>query len=171
MRERSESTFAAIIIVAIVMVLSGLFGLVLGMGSGSLQMMRPAGVSYPSVVVAVLGAILFFGGLALLVFTMISAFAVSRADKTGPRRVDQRAKVIARYALNKRGDTVVSDDEMDEPEIRFFARIILTDGTRAEFQCVREVFFECGEGMTGEAHFQGRWLGAFRPYIGVQAMH
>jgi hypothetical protein len=171
MRERSESTFATIIVVAIVMVLCGLFGLMLGLGSGSLQMMRSAGVTYPSVAVSVLGAILFFGGLALLVFAMISAFAVGNADKTGPRKVDQRAKIIARYAMNKQGETVSSDYELDDPDTRFFARIILTDGTRTEFQCVREVYFACGEGMTGEAHFQGRWLGAFRPYIGIQPLH
>ena len=171
MRERSESTFATIIVVSIVLVLCGIFGLMLGMGSGSLQMIRPAGVTYPSVAVAALGAILFFGGLALLVFTVISAFAVGTADKSGARRVDQRAKIIARYALNRQNETVISDDDLDDPETRFFARVILTDGTRVEFQCVREVFFQCGEGMTGEAHFQGRWLGAFRPYIGVQALH
>lgn len=171
MRERSESAFATIIIVAVFMVLGGLLGLVVGLGSGSMQVMRPNGVAYPSVVFAALGAILFFSGLGLLTFTVISAAAYSRTDKTGRRQVDTRAKVIARYATNREGESLMFDDDMDDPGTRFYARLMLTDGTRAEFQCAREVYSQCGEGMTGEAHFQGRWLGAFRPYIGIQPMH
>lgn len=171
MRERSESAIATLIIVSIVMIVCGVFGMMLGFGSGSMQMLRPSGVTLPSVGMALLGAIAFFGGLIMLTFTMISAVAMSSSEKRGARRVDGRAKVIARFATNKQGDTLVLEDDLNDPNTRFYARIMLTDGTRAEFQCAREVYDQCGEGMTGEAHFQGRWLGAFRPYIGIQPMH
>ena len=168
MRERSESAFATAIIVSIAMVAMGTFVLMMGLGGGSLQLIRAHGVSGMSALMAILGCILFFGGLGLLTFTVLSIAAIGGMEKRGARQTDRRAKVLARYATNKQGETAVLESDFDYLDLKFYALVLLSDGTRAEFQCVREVFDQCGEGMTGEAQFQGRWLGAFQPYIGVQ---
>lgn len=171
MRERSEGAFATMIIVSVAMIVGGVFALMIGVGGGSLQMIRAQGVSGMAAWTAILGAIGFFGGIALLLFTMVSGAAIGKTENRGVRKVDQRAKVLARYVVDKAGETVVLESDFVDAGFRYYARLLLSDGTRAEFQCVREVFFQCGEGMTGEAHFQGRWLGNFRPYIGIQPMH
>ena len=58
---------------------------------------------------------------------------------------------------------------LDRP--RFYVKILSpTDGS-VEYQCHLAVFLNCGEGMMGDAEIQGQWLGAFRPYMGMQQTH
>ncbi|MEA2551988.1 MAG: hypothetical protein QOJ65_164 [Fimbriimonadaceae bacterium] len=168
MRERVESAFASMIITSCALIVVGILGMMLGMGGGSMQLIRQHGVSGISAWMAVAGAVLLFGGLGLLTFTMVSAAAIGTSEKRGIRKVEPRAKVLARYATNRQGETAVLDWDLVDPDLRFYVRMELSDGNKAEFQCVREVFDQCGEGMRGEAQYQGRWLGAFRPYIGGQ---
>jgi len=167
MRERSESVYATLIIVSGAMIVLGILLLMLGMGAGTMQLMRSTAVGGASAVTAVLGAIGLLGGIALLTFTMISGAAVGATEIKGPRQVDPNTRVIARYAVNRQGETLTLEDDFPDPKTKFYVRLQLGDGNRAEFQCVKEVYDQCGEGMRGESHFQGRWLGMFRPYIGT----
>ena len=151
------------------MLVLGVLILMLGFGGGSADMFRSGNVTMGSAGMALFGVILLFGGLGLLTFTMVTGATIGSLEKRGARKVDRNTKVLARYATNRRGETLILEWEFDDPSTRFFARLRLSDGSTAEFQCVKEVFDQCGEGMTGEAHYQGRWLGGFRPYIGVQS--
>lgn len=166
MREKVESTFVGLIIASGAMVIVGVLLLMMGLGAGGLQMVRQGGVGNTSAMIALLGCVGLLGGLALGVFTIFTGTAMGGLENRGVRKVDPNVKVIARYATNAQGETSVLDWEFEDPKTRFYARLQLGDGTRAEFQCAREVFDQCGEGMRGEAQFQGRWLGSFRPYIG-----
>ena len=168
MRERSESLYATLIIVSVAMIVGGVFLLMIGLGSGAAQMIRGQGSSGASTVSAALGAIGLLGGVAMLLFVVISGTTLGITEKRGARKVDPHTRVLARYASNSRGDTLTLESEYPDPKTQFFVRMELGNGNRVEFQCVREVFDQCGEGMKGESHYQGRWLGMFRPYIGTQ---
>ena len=168
MRERSESVYATLIIVSAVLVILGVFGLMLGLGGGMMQMTQGKLPSGGSNVVAALGILSLTGGLALFAFLMFSGAAIGATEKRGIRKKDLQTRVLAKYACNARGETLPLEWDFFDPGTKFFVRMELGDGNRVEFQCVKEVFDQCGEGMRGESHYQGRWLGMFRPYIGVQ---
>jgi hypothetical protein len=111
-----------------------------------------------------------FGGLALLAFLMLSGATVGATEKHGIRKKDPRTKVLAKYVTNGRGEPMPLDWDSPDPATKYFVRMELGSGHRVELQCVREVFDQCGEGMKGESIYQGRWLGMFRPYIGMPPM-
>jgi len=168
MRERSESVYATLIIVSAVMIVLGIFGLMIGLGAGTMGLMKGGGASSGSALVTGLGAFGLLGGIALLVFLMVSGATIGVTEKRGVRKVDPNSRVLAKYGVDSEGQTLTLEWDFPDPKTRFFVRMELSNGSRVEFQCVREVFDQCGEGMRGESHYQGRWLGLFRPYIGMQ---
>jgi hypothetical protein len=168
MRERTESLYATLIIVGVCMILVGVFCLMLGLGGGVMQMTRHQGASGASTGMAILGVVGLLGGIGLLTFVMISGATLGVTEKRGVRQMDPHTRVLARYATNAQGEMLILDYDFPDPKTKLYVRMELGDGTTVEFQCVKEVFDQCGEGMRGESHFQGRWLGLFRPYIGVQ---
>ncbi len=168
MRERSESVYATLIIVSIAMIILGMFGLMIGLGAGTMGMMKGDGASSSSALVTGFGAFGLLGGIALLTFLMISGATIGATEKRGIRKVDRNTRVLARYGVDSEGQTLTLEWDFPDPKTRFYVRMEMSNGSRVEFQCVREVFDQCGEGMRGESHFQGRWLGLFRPYIGMQ---
>jgi len=167
MRERSETLYVWLIMGGIASILAGCLCLMAGFGSGTLQIIRGKLISGPAAITALIGVILLLGGIALLTFTILSGAAVGATEKRGVRKVDPRTRVLAKYATNAQGETLTLEWDFPDPKTKFYVRLELGDGNRAEFQCVQEVFHQCGEGMRGEAHFQGRWLGMFKPYIGM----
>jgi hypothetical protein len=167
MRERGESLYAVLIIVSVAMAVLGVFALMLGLGGGAMQMIRSQGTSGASVGMALIGVICLFGGLGLFTFLMVSGTTLGITEKRGLRKTDAQARVVARYATNSQGDTLALEWDFPDPKTQFYVRMQLGNGNKVEFQCVREVFDQCGEGMRGEAHYQGRWLGMFKPYIGM----
>jgi hypothetical protein len=109
--------------------------------------------------------------LAVGVFMMIGAvgygFWRNSQDRVGDRRVEQNLKVLARYVYES-GRLLTSDWEIegaDNP--RYYIRAMYANGVSEELETTPEVYFQCGEGMFGEAEIQSRWLGRFTPYIGV----
>jgi hypothetical protein len=114
-------------------------------------------------------------GPALILLGLLTAGAALLYGIREGRRVtsgkgalmDPTAKVMARYAYDREGNMVVDEwlfDERDDP--KFYVKLELTGGSVREFQCRREVHAMCGEGMTGAATFDGRWLGSFVPQMG-----
>lgn len=91
-----------------------------------------------------------------------------RRPEAGTRRTVAGAYVITRCGYEK-GRLITSDYDFDVAERpRFYVTLQLPDGTRGEFETVKEVYFNAGEGMTGEAELKGRWLGRFLPYVGTR---
>jgi hypothetical protein len=167
MRERTESLYATLIIISVAMIILGVFGLMVGLGSGAMQMIRGVGASGSSTIVALLGAIGLLGGLGLLTFVIVSGTTLGATEKRGIRKIDPHTRVVARYATNSQGETLTLETDYPDPKTKFYVRMQLGNGNKVEFQCVKEVFDQCGEGMRGESQYQGRWLGLFRPYIGM----
>ena len=114
-------------------------------------------------------------GPALILLGLLTAGAALLYGIREGRRVtsgkgalmDPTAKVLARYAYEKDGNMVVDEWLFDErDDLKFYVKLQLTGGAVREFQCRREVHAMCGEGMTGAATFDGRWLGGFVPQMG-----
>ena len=109
----------------------------------------------------VVGLGMMFGGLGYAFYTM------SRQHK-GPRRTEQHFRVLARYCYDRTMQLITAEWDIevaDRP--KFYVRGMFEDGVVGEFETTMEVYYQAGEGMTGEAEIQGKWLGRFVPYIGV----
>jgi len=107
------------------------------------------------------GVGLMFGGLGYAFYTM------SRQHK-GPRRTVSNFRVLARYCYDRTMQLITAEwdiDVADRP--KFYVRGMFEDGVVGEFETTMEVYYQAGEGMTGEAEIQGKWLGRFVPYIGL----
>lgn len=110
---------------------------------------------------------LFFTvGLVLCISSVGYGLIYSKRQASGARRTIPDALILSRYAMSRSGD-LLSDWELEGAEDpKFYVRMRLPDGKVAEFPVASETYFNCGEGMAGEAEMQGRWLGRFTPYIG-----
>jgi len=112
-------------------------------------------------------------GLVLYVSGLIYGIRSEKTELTGNRTVMQHCRVLARYAITGSDHRMITDESeiefLDRP--RFFVKILSPVEGSVEYQCRHEVFLNCGEGMMGDAEVQGQWLGAFRPYVGMQQTH
>lgn len=109
-----------------------------------------------------LGVVMMLGAVAFGLYT--------NATERSGARVTRPAKVLARYGFTRDGHMLVSDWEVegaDNP--RYYVRLDFGYplGT-TECECSEMLYFRCGEGMTGMAELQGKWLGSFIPTIGSQ---
>jgi hypothetical protein len=140
--------------------------LMLYMG-GTLALMKRKDVSMWAA--RALGPGLLLLGLAITTAALLYGIREGRRLTSGKGAVtDPNAKVLARYAFERDGTMITEDWLFDEREdVKFFVKLQLTGGAIREFQCYREVYEMCGEGMNGAASFDGRWLGGFVPQMGT----
>ena len=109
---------------------------------------------------AAAGILMLVGGLALGIFT-------ERTQNTGPRQIEANFRVLSRMCFDKNFQLLITDIDIEHAnKPRFYIRGMLQNGMVGEFETTIAVFYNAGEGMTGEAHLQGKWLGSFTPYIG-----
>jgi hypothetical protein len=88
---------------------------------------------------------------------------------TGNRRLVENARIMARYVYNNRGEMLTEEYQWDGmDDVKFYVKIETPGEQPQEYQCVQPVYETCGEGMIGQATVDGRWLGAFSPYLGKQ---
>lgn len=111
------------------------------------------------------GLLMYIGGLAYGIHS-------EKTEYVGVRTALPNVRILARYAIT-RDHRMVSDESefefLDRP--KYYVKVLSpTDGS-VEYQCHHAVFLTCGEGMMGDAEVQGQWLGAFRPYMGMQQTH
>jgi len=89
---------------------------------------------------------------------------------TGVRQTIPQFRILARYCYDRTQQLICEQwdiDVADRP--RFYVRGVNPQGVVGEYECTMEVYYNAGEGMTGEAELQGKWLGRFVPYIGAEA--
>lgn len=111
--------------------------------------------------VVVVGVLMVGGSL------LYGGWFVKRAHVGTVGKVDY-FRVIARFATDRRGNLLVSEWEIEaEDKPKYYVRGAFPNGEIDEFEVPVEVYFACGEGMTGQAEIQGRWMGRFIPYIGT----
>ena len=123
----------------------------------------------PEALVAFGGVIL---GLLLIGGALVYGVVSSGAESRGARREVPHAKVVARYVLSPDGllHTDPNDIEMVERP-KYYVRLAFPGQGSLELQTSPETFWYAGEGMTGTAEVQGRWLGRFLPYVGAGTGH
>ncbi|MDR3692111.1 MAG: hypothetical protein P4L46_22210 [Fimbriimonas sp.] len=109
----------------------------------------------------VVGVLMVGGGIGYGLWTAVS-------QNKGPRRTEPNFRVLARYCYDRSMNLITAEwdiDAADRP--KFYVRGVFQDGSVCEFETTEQVYYQAGEGMTGEAEVQGKWLGRFVPYIGV----
>ena len=112
--------------------------------------------------------VFFTLGVLMMIGAVFYGLYASATERSGPRE-SRPAKVLARYGFTRDGNMLVADWEVegaDNP--RYYVRLDFGHprGT-VECECSEMLYFRCGEGMTGMAELQGKWLGAFTPTIGA----
>lgn len=114
-----------------------------------------------SLTLTVIGVLMVVGAL------IYGATHHSRGRSGTPREIEH-FRVLAKYGTDRAGNLLTEYYQIEaEERVRLYVRGVLPDGSVDEFEVPMEVFHACGEGMTGKATVQGRWLGGFMPYIGV----
>ncbi|AIE84312.1 hypothetical protein [Fimbriimonas ginsengisoli] len=112
------------------------------------------------ILVVIIGLLMFCGGMGY------GFWKVTR-EKKGPRATQPNFRILARYVYDK--GILITDElaieQADKP--RYYVRGMTPDHVVGEYETTPEVYFQCGEGMVGEAEIQGRWVGRFIPYIGI----
>jgi hypothetical protein len=118
----------------------------------------PLAITVVVVGVLMVGGSLVYGGMFV------------RNSRTGTRRKIEYFRVLARLATDRYGNLLTSDWEIEAADrVRYYVRGTFPNGPIDEYEVPEEVYFACGEGMTGEAEVQGRWIGRFVPYVGSPA--
>jgi hypothetical protein len=104
----------------------------------------------------------FCFGLILIVGAVVYGLYTSATERSGPRE-SHPVKVLAKY-----GTMLVAAWEIEGAENpRYYVRLDFGGNLGAsECECSETVFNQCGEGMTGMAELNGKWLGSFVPYMG-----
>jgi len=109
---------------------------------------------------AALGILMVVGGLAFGIYS-------ERTQNTGTQQIEPNFRVLSRLCLDKNFQLLISDFDIElANKPKFYIRGMLESGLVGEFETTIGVFYNAGEGMTGEARIQGKWLGSFVPYIG-----
>lgn len=113
----------------------------------------------------ILGLVIAFGGIATAITGLLigQRIASGKPQSSAWNEIPD-CQIIARFCLNPQGDMMFDLDPDTTQEIRYFVQLAFHGGSRGEFRCAPEVYFQCGEGMRGEADLQGDWLGRFRPF-------
>lgn len=127
--------------------------------SGAIRDMGPANAALASFGGVILGLVLIGG-------TLIYGVLLDRNETKGMLVGIEHARVVARYALTNDGilhTDPIDIEHADRP--KFYVRLALPQQGSIEFRTSPETFWNCGEGMTGTAEIQGKWLGRFLPYM------
>ena len=167
MNEKSKETATGCALFGgIAMAFGGVVLTVMLYMGGTLAMMKNRDVSMWAA--RAIGPALILLGLLTAGAALVYGIREGRRVTSGKGALmDPTAKVLARYAYERDGNMVVDDWLFDErDDLKFYVKLQLTGGAIREFQCRREVHAMCGEGMTGAATFDGRWLGGFVPQMG-----
>lgn len=109
-------------------------------------------------------------GLLMVVWGLVQGFRASRVSQVGTGKAvyrDPGVRVLARFGLDDEGRTIFEGWQIeDQNKPRYLVKLEHSDGRIGEYYTRPEVWANCGEGMCGEAMFDGGWLGAFVPRIG-----
>lgn len=108
--------------------------------------------------------VMTLGALAMVV-SVVYGLSQARNPAKGNRRMISNVRVIARFAADGTGVLYTEAGQMEFIDnLKYYVRITSALEGSFEYQCSEEIFWRCGEGLSGDAEIQGRWLGAFDPY-------
>ncbi len=111
------------------------------------------------------GVLIMTLGALTMVASVIYGLSQARNPAKGNRRIVSNVRVVARFATDGTGVLYTEAGQMEFIDnLKYYVRISSASEGSVECQCVEEVFWRCGEGLSGDAEIQGRWLGGFTPY-------
>lgn len=121
------------------------------------------------VALALLG---IFLGVCIAIGGLLYGYFQEKNKNEGVRMVIGHARIIARFAIDKNGYLITDESSFEfQDKLRYYVRILSPTEGSLEYECSPPVFYQCGEGMLGDAEITGRWIGAFRPYLGGDQTH
>lgn len=138
----------------------------LGCGGLLLVLGPMLGIATKSPVPMALGFLLIGAGVLMVGGSLIYGLNRHGERFTGEQTRRSGVRILNKYVYDRDNNLLMDDyliDTADEP--RFYVKIELAPGNSVEFETAREVFDSCGEGMRGEATFQGKWLSMFVGHI------
>lgn len=110
---------------------------------------------------------LIFVGVFMVAGALFYGNWFERRGHVGNVRKIEYFRILARFATDRRGNMLAEYEAEEDDKARFYVRGVYPNAEVGEYEVSREVYFACGEGMTGQAEMQGRWIGRFIPYIGT----
>ncbi len=114
-----------------------------------------------TILVILVGVILSLGCL------FYGHFFVKNQNK-GKTETEEYCKVIARFAIDRTGQMLNEWWDLEDGEkLRYYVKLQIPNKPEIiEFECDVPVFHAALEGSSGQATFQGRWLGRYVVYMG-----
>ncbi len=111
---------------------------------------------------SILPIIGFVGGLLMIGYSLFKMWWVPRMQASSANIAEQPgAYVVTKFAINS-GNIMEFPFEPDQSqEYKYYVRLQLSNGRRAELRTSEATYFSLGEGMSGTAKIQGDWLGQF----------
>jgi hypothetical protein len=111
--------------------------------------------------------VFFVIGLLMLFGAVGYGLWQSKMESSGPRRMVPHFRILARYAFDKKQNYMQDEAMIEFSEgVRYYVRATVPYGEILEYETAPATWYQCGEGMYGEAELQGKWIGRFTPYIG-----
>ncbi len=112
--------------------------------------------------IASLPVIGIVAGLLMIGYSLFQMWVVPRLQASTVTIAEQPGVyVITKFAINL-SDIMEFPFEPDpSQEYKYYVRLQLANGRRAELRTSEATYFSLGEGMTGTAKIQGDWLGQF----------
>lgn len=115
------------------------------------------------------GILVAVGGVASMAISVGAGLNRVRGDQNSRTVTEARGcRVVARFGMNELGEMLFDIEPQDIDDLKYFVRLQFADGRQGEFKTSWEVFAAAGEGMFGDASFQGDWLGRFTPQLKPQ---
>lgn len=88
----------------------------------------------------------------------------------GIQKSDAHVRVLGKFAY-RQGNLLTESWQWDGfDDVEFYVKLEMSDHRILEFQCAEQTYDLCGDGMYGEAVYDGRWLGRFTAHIGGAPM-
>lgn len=110
---------------------------------------------------------LIVSGPGSIIVSLAYGFWTVFRENSGPMVKEKNCRIMARYGFDANHVMVTDEFDLGQPGIKFYVKMWSPTRGAVEYQTTEQVFWMCGEGMTGEATSQGKWLGQFTPFIGV----
>lgn len=163
-----EKRIGHILVTGIVFIPLGIVFFAVSSIGGLVAVARPGDNSSLYMMIGSLSLSVF--GVGLVVFAIAKGAMRNRAMSNSTTvQVAQKCMALARFAVDSDNNMISETDADVVPGAKFYVRIALQNGTRAEFRTAFDVFLTVGEGQWGMAEFQGEWLGRWTPTVSPSA--
>ncbi len=169
--EKSEKIVGWLIFGGVIAVILGIILTWLLYLGGTVRIMATDGKDPGMYALRGLGPLLVIAGLVSSVTGILMGWHRAKRPESGKgvQQIDPNTRVVGKFAFRE-GEMLTSDWQWEGiDDCEFYVKLEMSTGRVMEFQCSEAVFANCGDGLRGEATYDGRWLGRFVAYVGHPA--